>query len=58
MKLFKARLRLDVRHKYCSNRIVEDRNGLPEEVITVSTIDTFKKKLDRHWWDARFAMHN
>ena len=29
-------------------------NKLPEDVIISPTLDTFKKRLDRHWYDTKF----
>ena len=37
-----------------SNRIVNDWNSLPEEVVSVKTVDNFKSKLDGFWKDETF----
>ena len=53
-KLHPLRSRLDVRSKFFSQRIVADWNSLPSEVVNATSIDSFKKQLDDHWWDKRF----
>ena len=49
-KLFKKRTRnLDLR-KYCfSNRIVDQWNDLPGDVVSAPSLNAFKNRLDRHW---------
>jgi hypothetical protein len=45
-KLFKRRFNLDVRKYSFSQRIIEEWNKLPEELIDCKTVSNFKKKLD------------
>ena len=48
LKLYKRRFRLEVGRYKFSNRVCEEWNKLPEEVISVSTLNRFKAQLDRH----------
>ena len=48
-KLFMRRSRLSVRQNAFSVRVVSDWNSLPAEVVTASTINGFKTKLDKFW---------
>jgi ribonuclease P/MRP protein subunit RPP40 len=45
-KLFKRRFNSDVRKYSFSQRIIEEWNGLPEELIDCKTVSNLKKKLD------------
>ena len=38
----------------CSNRIVNDWNILPSEVVSATSTNAFKNKLDDHWKDEMF----
>ena len=48
MKLTKPRHRTHKRTKFFSSRVVELWNSLPERVITSASINTFKRRYDRH----------
>lgn len=48
-KLFMRRSRLSVRQNTFSVRVVNDWNSLPEEIVTASTVNRFKTKLDKFW---------
>ena len=49
-KVFKQRaLRLDLRRSFFSLRIAENWNGLPESVVTATTLNQFKNRLDKFW---------
>ena len=37
-----------------SNRVVTDWNSLPRDVVSATTTDTFKNKLDHHWKEEMF----
>ena len=37
------------RKNFFSQRIINDWNNLPAEVVNVKTISQFKKELDSHW---------
>ena len=49
MKLKKKRCILKARAKAFSNRVVSEWNKLPAEVVSASSTNAFKAKLDRHW---------
>ena len=38
-----------------SNRVIDDWNSLPSEVVSVETVDLFKEKLDEHWENEMYA---
>ena len=48
MRLVKERSRLDVRKYSFSQRIVNDWNALPLDVVTAATVNGFKNAYDRH----------
>ena len=43
--IFKRRFRLDIRKHVFSNRVVNNWNALPENCISSSTVNTFKKHI-------------
>jgi len=48
-QLFKKRVRLDV-GKYCfSNRVCDEWNRLPGEVVNAESVDSFKGRLDQYY---------
>jgi ribonuclease P/MRP protein subunit RPP40 len=49
LKLAKTRARLLVRHNYFSNRVVNNWNKLPEDVVRTNNVIDFKRKLDNCW---------
>ena len=49
LKLEVKRSRLQCRYKSFANRVVVTWNQLPEEVVSASSINSFKNQLDRHW---------
>ena len=44
-KLLKKHVRTDIRKYYFTNRVVNDWNNLPEEVVSVKNLATFKGQL-------------
>ena len=52
-KLYKQSARLDVRKYSFSNRVINEWNLLPEELIECKTVNNFKRKLDLHLGDNR-----
>ena len=51
LKLYKGRCRLDVRKFFFSNRVVDEWNSLPENVVTSMSVDQFKERIDKHYLD-------
>ena len=49
LKLFKKRSRTVLRRNFFSNRVVDQWNQLPDDVIDADTVNSFKNRLDRHW---------
>ena len=49
LKLFKHQTRLQVRSNFFSQRIINIWNNLPEHVVTATSVNSFKNKLDKHW---------
>ena len=48
LKLFKARVNKDVLKFSFGNRVMENWNKLPEEVINSKSINSFKNKIDKY----------
>ena len=46
MKLYKDRVNRDVLKFSFANRVIEQWNKLPETVVNVNSVNTFKNKLD------------
>ena len=46
LKVFKLQARLDIRKYSFSNRVVDNRNALPQTLIDCNTLNNFKSKLD------------
>ena len=49
MKLDKRYSRLDVMKHFFSNRVVDLWNSLPECVISATSVNSFKNRLDKYW---------
>ena len=49
LKFQKKRCTLKARAWTFSNRVVSERNKLPAEVVSASSTNAFKAKLDQHW---------
>ena len=39
-----------------SNRVINDWNSLPSQVVSAATVDSFKRALDEHWKNGMYAM--
>ena len=49
LKLPKHRSETSIRRHVFRNRIVNDWNSLPEDVVNAPSLNCFKARLDRHW---------
>ena len=49
LKLHKERNSSRLRANYFANRVINDWNNLPDNVVTAPSMDSFKKRLDQHW---------
>jgi hypothetical protein len=49
LKLCKSRWTSTIRGRVFTNRIVNQWNALPEDVVSAPTLDTFKNRLDKLW---------
>ena len=57
IKLYKDRVNRDVLKFSFANRVIEQWNKLPETMVNVNSVNTFKNKLDKflkakewNWW--------
>ena len=48
----------DIRKYYFTERIVNIWNSLPDAVVNSSTVNQFKKNLDRHWSKKQEMMYD
>ena len=48
MKLYKPGFKKLCRSTFFSQRVVDDWNSLPDEVMTAESLNSFKKGLDEH----------
>ncbi|PIK40492.1 hypothetical protein BSL78_22653 [Apostichopus japonicus] len=49
LKLQKSHSRINIRHNFFSNRVVNEWNSLPEKVVLASSVNGFKNALDKHF---------
>ena len=56
LKVVKKRSRSSLRQNVFSQRITNDWNALPEDVVTSPTLNTFKSRLDKHWKRERYNL--
>ena len=49
--VFKERCNTDIRMRFFSNRITDEWNSLPSDVVCAQSIDAFKAKLHDHLKD-------
>ena len=53
LALVKSHSRLDIRKYTFSQRVVNDRNKLPEECINATSVNMFKNKIDQYYLETR-----
>ena len=49
LKLQKESVKSRVRANFLSNRVVNDWNSLPNNVVNAPSVDAFKRRIDKHW---------
>jgi len=49
MKIYKPRCCTDLRKNSFSLRVIDDWNSLPKSVVSASSVNDFKNKLDKFW---------
>lgn len=49
LKLIKPRCNTSLRQNSFTHRVINDWNQLPENTINAPSIDSFKRRLDKHW---------
>ena len=54
LKLFKKRCRLNLRKNYFSQRVIDQWNGLPINLVTAPSLNAFKSRLNKFWKDHPF----
>ena len=54
LKLFKKRCRLNLRKNYFSQRVIDQWNGLPTNLVTAPSLYAFKSRLNKFWKDHPF----
>ena len=54
-KIMKKRAIKASRVNTFSNRVIDDWNSLPKQVVTAETVNKFKERLDAHWSDEIYA---
>ena len=57
LKIFKQRSRLDVRKFFFSNRVANDWNSLPQQVVDSTSTNGFKNALNNHWKEMDMRKH-
>ena len=48
MKLYKPGFKKTCRQNFFSQRVVDDWNSLPDEIVTAESLNSFKKRLNEH----------
>ena len=49
LKLQKVQSRINIRSNFFSQRVVNEWNGLPEDVVIVGSVNAFKNALDKYF---------
>ena len=56
-KLYKPAVKTNLKLNSFSNRIINEWNKLPEEVIKSSDLNQFKRTFDKHYGDSKFIFN-
>ena len=56
-KLYKPVVKTNLKLNSFSNRIINEWNKLPEEVIKSSDLNQFKRTFDKHYGDSKFIFN-
>ena len=51
LKLAKPRANRDIKKYSFTSRVIDQRNDLPECVVSAPNVNTFKNRLDKYWKD-------
>ena len=49
LKLYKEHFYKVIQKELCSQRVIDQWNGLPEEVVKANILNSFKNLLDKYW---------
>ncbi len=55
-KLMKHHTNKSVRSHFFSERVINNWNSLPEDVVAAQSINAFKNRLDWHWKDKQYLI--
>ena len=55
-KIAKSQARLGMKHNVFSQRVVNDWNLIPAQVVESTTVNTFKSRLDNFWQGEKFRL--
>ena len=55
-KLKKKSCKKDIRKNFFSVRVISSWNGLPDQVVTAPTLNTFKNRLDKFIGDKKYTV--
>ena len=55
-KLFKPRFITKQFQHFFSNRIINNWNSLPEDIVCAKSLNVFKNALDKHWGHIKFSI--
>ena len=56
LKLKKKSCKKEIRKNFLSVRVISPWNGLPEQIVTAPTLNTFKNRLDRFIGDKQYTV--
>ena len=56
-KLMKSRCNLELRKHFFTNRVINQWNSLPSDVVCAPSVNSFKSKLDNYWNLIRYGQN-